>query len=140
MRAWSLWASSARLGEQREAEMRLEEDEEEQKERDFIYREIYAHAHASGLSGIYPRSQISIMSAAMRRYMLLFPSPFILSFSICRFAFALPPLSSPLPSFSLLRRDERNSVSRERSGILITIARNHQLRSPRPIERGYPRR
>lgn len=91
-RAWSLWASPARpVNSGRKSWKRQEER--------LIYRDRRArtHAHTSGLSGIHPRSQISIMSAAMRRYTLLFPSPFILSFSICRFAFALLPSSALLP-------------------------------------------
>lgn len=133
-------------GEQREEELEEAGGED-------LYIEIRArarthapctHAHTGGLSGIHPRSQISIMSAAMRRYTLLFPSPFSLSFSICRFAFALLPCPAPLPFlgtcllFSGAMRETRHPRREERN------PHHHRAQpsaaQPRPIDRGYPRR
>lgn len=92
--------------------------------------------YTGGLSGIHPRSQISIMSAAMRRYSLpaisLPPPHFSLSFSI-----SLPLLLStvrssfllPLYSCPSLQRGERLRYPERRSSILITIERDYRPRS-----------
>jgi len=57
--------------------------------------------YTGGLSGIHPRSQISIMSAAMRRYSLLAIPLTSLFLSLSVALFALLPSAVPLSSFSL---------------------------------------